>query len=733
MNELPQEEAVSQMRAIFDFISALNISRRCVGSYPKGHRAIQASLARVTDLFAKISASRPELTFGITRDAIYFQEKPLEIKNTGYRDYAKILFLHEISVLTFQEGLETEELRRFNEILSDPRERIRESGGIEQVLSEAGIRNILVKKAEYDQFQVIEKNQVKAPEEENFSDIWEKFVQRLLEGTLVSSGQSRGFESEITPETAAGLINENALKDSPEPEKMRGQCQAGLSAYVRALFGSEKHAVGRKAQLDRLSRFLRNLNPELRTHFLAGICDSLTAHKEFAEEVLSSFPEEIIQETLEKMNSPESSLPPFVLRVLQKLGKRFRPEDTPVISVMDSEAAGEFKLPKGGVWREDDHEARIPLPDDAAGEIGGAENAPDADFAELEELKRSLDARSMDLQLSTIVLEIFTSGVSPDNGESLKENLIDSCRYFLGIGDFAGLNDLHSRMLEYRLKTSAEKISPIMEVLSLFAQPDFIGEVLDGPRMWGKEKYADIHKLILSVGPPFIAPVLDHLAVEENLSVRYFFIDCLLKMGESAREPILSRLHDGRWYFVRNLVMILRKMSNPSIPTALRRLLRHPHAKVREEVLKTLLQFNDPDADRMILADLSAKEKALRLNAATLAENSQSRQIADKLLEILKKGDLFGSDMDLKKKVVQSLAKIANPEVLPELEKVLESSNFLGRHTQKELKSEIIRSFESYPGSLPLTLLEKLSQYRDGELALMAAHTLKNMRRRTPL
>ncbi len=738
MTDLSTPDTAAQTRIILDFISALNISRRAVGSYPKGHRSIQTSLERVMDLFGRLMQSREEFTLGVTRDAFICDEIFLNDNIPAHRDYSKVLFLNEIAALTFQEGLEREEVLRFNEILAMKPEEIRKRGGIEQVVAEADIRHILVKTSEFDQFRVIEKNQVKVAEDEDLSDIWGKFVLRLLQGRLIPSAPGIDPGGEIVePAMLAEVLNGGSSNGPNASETGDGGCSEAVAEYIRAIFGSAQQA-GRKAQLDRLSRFLRNLNSDLRTQFLTEICDSVAANKEFAEEVFASFPEEIIRETLDRMNAQKSPLPLFLSRVLQKLGRRFNPTadhgtsamdtsvmDTSVMdtSVMDEEDAdAEFELPENRVLRDDDIEAYV------TEDPCSPQDAADADLAE-EELEKTLDAPFMDLQLSTIVLEIFTSGVSADKGESLKENLMDSCRYLLGIGDFGGLNELHGRMLEYRGKTSGANAASLQDVLSFFVQPEFIHEVLDGPVIWGKEKYPEIQKLIVSIGEPFIEPLLDHLAQEENLSIRYFYIDCLLRNGEAAREPILARLYDARWYFVRNLVLILRKLGNPSVPPSLRRLLRHPHAKVREEVLKTLLEFKDPDADRMILADLSSKDKAVRLNAAILAENSQSRPILERLLEILKKGDFFGSEMELKKRVAQSLAKIGSPTALPELEKILESSNLLQRGALKQLKVEIIKSLESCPGPAVLALLDRLSHSRDGELASLAALTFKNMRR----
>jgi HEAT repeat protein len=722
MSDLP--DRTSQNRIISDFISALNISRRSVASYPKGHRSIEASLARVMDLFAQIIESRQEVTFGITRDAMLFDDTSLDNKNPGQRDYSKTLFLHEIAALTFQEGLEADEILRFNEILGFKQEKIRKLGGIEQALAEANIRNILAKTSEYDQFRVIEKNEVKFEEEGKLIQIWENFVRQLLEGTLVSSAQGPDFESALNPEILARLMNEEVFTVSSEPDAGGPRISESISLYIRALFGTEGQKSERKTQLDRLSRFLRNLHPELRQKFLMEICDCLSANQEFAEEVFAAFPEEIIQETLETMNAQNSTLPPFLLRVLRKMGKRsFHLSPSPTAAMEGEDAEAEFELQQGSVLRDDDVEAPIP----------GAETAPTEtisvrDMEDLEALKKSLDPSSMDLHLSTIVLEIFSSGVTAEKGESLKENLLDSCRYFLGTGDFGALHELHGRMLEYGQRTAA-RISPMEDVLSLFSQPEFMEEILDGTHIWGKEKYPEIQKLILTLGTPYIDPLLDHLAAEENLSIRYFFIDCLVKMGDAARDPILSRLYDPRWYFVRNLVLILRKLGNPSLPPSLRRLLRHPHAKVREEVLKMLLEFKDPDADRMLLADLAAKDKAVRLNAVILAENSKSRPIADRLVDILKKGDLLGSEMDLKKRIVQTLAKVGNPEILSDLQAILDSSSLIQRTTWRQLKLEIIRSLEFYPGAAASPLLERLSHAQDSELASLAALTLRNVRR----
>jgi HEAT repeat protein len=254
-----------------------------------------------------------------------------------------------------------------------------------------------------------------------------------------------------------------------------------------------------------------------------------------------------------------------------------------------------------------------------------------------------------------------------------------------------------------------------------------VNGVLNGLQSWGKEKYPDIQKLVQKVGQPFAEPVLDRLAEEPSRSIRRFYLDLLLEMGAVVRDVALSRLRDKRWYFVRNLTLILRHLDDPSILPAIKRILGHRHPRVREEVFRTLSHFRDPDADRMVLADLSSQEKEVQRSAVHLAEDSRSPEVLNKLLEFLNRRSVFGADFDLKIEVIRTLAKIGNPESLPHLERLLRWKNFLHRQAMNRLKAEAIISLEFYPTKEATLFLERVS--RDRKLANLASQTRKKYSR----
>lgn len=187
---------------------------------------------------------------------------------------------------------------------------------------------------------------------------------------------------------------------------------------------------------------------------------------------------------------------------------------------------------------------------------------------------------------------------------------------------------------------------------------------------------------------------------------------------------------DKRWYFVRNLILILRNLEDPSILPAIQKLIRYPHRKVREEVFKTLSQLHDLEADRVLLEDLSSQQKELQLHAVQLAEYSRSPEVFQKLLELLGRGSMSIPDLDLKNTIVQTLAKIRNPECLPHLARLLRSTPLFHRQAMNSLKAETIRSLEFYPPAESIRVLKNFLAAEDGDLSQLASQTLKKLQER---
>ena len=120
---------------------------------------------------------------------------------------------------------------------------------------------------------------------------------------------------------------------------------------------------------------------------------------------------------------------------------------------------------------------------------------------------------------------------------------------------------------------------------------EVITAILEGLNIWGEEKHEAIRRLIGHISTPFIQPLIERLGDEEDMAMRQYLMSVMLEMGEPTKQALIKRLHDPRWYFVRNIIILLRRYDDPSVMQPMKRLIGHKHPKVHFEAMKTYLHF----------------------------------------------------------------------------------------------------------------------------------------------
>lgn len=132
-------------------------------------------------------------------------------------------------------------------------------------------------------------------------------------------------------------------------------------------------------------------------------------------------------------------------------------------------------------------------------------------------------------------------------------------------------------------------------------------------------------ELLVTFGAVSADALLDRLLVEEGKARRKALLSLVIRLGTAAVAPILARLDHSRWFYVRNLCLILGEIGDPEGVPALVRMLSHGDAKVRREAVQSLGKIRKPDPDAiaalgktLLHAPLfsSSREDSVRIGAA---------------------------------------------------------------------------------------------------------------------
>ncbi|MBT0895565.1 HEAT repeat domain-containing protein [Geobacter hydrogenophilus] len=703
----------------------MNILRRHVTAYPAGHPVTRDAAVKVARLLDRLLDRAESVTLGIARDTILFGDYPLDRRNPVYRDFARVLSDRGVVALTCRRHLDADELLRFGALLSRSRDEIGAAGGIEEAARAEGFTRLEVQGVNYDLFRVTEEEELTGQPEEGSgsTSLWEQFVRGLLDGTIDPLGDATAKRPPLDPLLLAQVLNGHAFGDQGSPDTTY---DAVIAAFMRRMERDSDAEQTARECAERFGTLVESLNPDLRHQFLGKAFGSLAERPDAARRLVASVDDGIILDTIAELNERNVTIPPLILNLCRKLGSSSSAgDDATPLSRTETLRVG-HRL--GTVLREGNFDQYIPDAYQGGLEQIVAAGKIASGLAESGDLKELLQGENHEAKVGAIILEVLES--DPE-GETfgMEESLCELCAYYLDAGDFTAL-----RAVCDHLPTPGEAPStPLQQrLLTTIGAPSFTTPLMDAPAVWGKERYDDIRTVITRIGFPCVAPLLDRLAEEESMSLRRYYVACLLSLGQAAYGEVVARLYDGRWFYVRNLVAILRGLNDPAAIHPLHRLLNHPHPRVRQETLRTLVHFRDPEGERMLLRELGSGNRDTLLTAIQLADRSRSPRVRERLLGLLHKGGITGPDFDVRCAVVRALAETGDPAVLPALARILRTRSILRTASVTRLKVEIARSLARYPAADALPLAREAAASGVPELEQAARQALRTMTGRHP-
>ena len=527
-------------------------------------------------------------------------------------------------------------------------------------------------------------------------------------------------ETTLDPELLAEALNQQfGQLEAPEVGKAwdMAHCLGPGDLPHAGAPGSE--APPAELAYRKLAAFAGKLSPGLRRQFLNSTFDikKIKSGGE-AEGIIRQLSADVVIDTLEDINQNQISVPPLILGLLQSMSRHASPGEPPAgPEITDRELHEKMRT----IFKE--HAMEDFIPDSYQGKLHrmmSADQVPLLGLEGVHDLLDTFEAASMEKKTSDILLLLLRSGDTTEEGyAALSKSLIDICTFFLQTGDYRQL----SKILR-QLGADALPAGRPHELLELFVRREFLDELLAGLRTWGKAKFDEIGELIREIGAPSIEVLLDRLADAESMSLRRFIMELLIEFGPVAGPAIIERLSDGRWYFLRNIIGMIRQLELASSVERLRPLVRHRDGRVCQEALRALLQFHDPEAESSIARDLEGENRELLLAAIRMAGKSGSAALLSKLHALMAGPGLSGKEHEVKSAVVQSLGEIANPESLPVLEAVLASRSLFHPRLLKRLKIDIVATLGRYPAGATRPILARIAQGR-GSLAGPAALQLR--------
>jgi hypothetical protein len=199
-------------------IVELNISRKKVLSYPKGHPYIEAAIDKAFDMLEKFLHLNNEITIGVAKDALMVGEKYLERENRVIKEFALALYRKGIASVTIRNSVTREDFVSFHDLISSEHKPDETFEEIINTARKTEMKNISVEVLDFRAFHLTKKERLDSRQKADF--LWDTFIRAFLEETLdiVDHDENEGELEllDISPASLAEELNQKGTEEVPQ-------------------------------------------------------------------------------------------------------------------------------------------------------------------------------------------------------------------------------------------------------------------------------------------------------------------------------------------------------------------------------------------------------------------------------------------------------------------------------------------------------------------------------------
>jgi hypothetical protein len=229
--------------------------------------------------------------------------------------------------------------------------------------------------------------------------------------------------------------------------------------------------------------------------------------------------------------------------------------------------------------------------------------------------------------------------------------------------------------------------------------------------------HPELTQLLISLGEGALPALLDELGRADSLVVRKRLLETVARHGERAVPYVLPLLDDSRWFVVRNAAFLLRKMGRSEASPLLKARMAAAQPKLLAEILKALVELQDPEWFTLLTWYLDSEDEARRKVALEVASRIHHPDVVRALYERLqvRVGNRLREPFSLD--LIRALGRLGDPAALPVLQEILNLRQWRYRFSLAPIRREAAAAVARLEGQDARRLALELAEGRDAATA----------------
>lgn len=305
----------------------------------------------------------------------------------------------------------------------------------------------------------------------------------------------------------------------------------------------------------------------------------------------------------------------------------------------------------------------------------------------LEEFEK--DAQEKIGKLVSILFEMMYLSETRQDFEDVSVFLMNAIDYAVVRGDIHIVTDMLSRLkVLLENKNISDEIKKYIRKVMLFAGSETVvkhlGELLDSGQDIDEKIFDDLVKYLEKNA---IVPFMQMLGELKSIHSRKIVIDALTYLAPKDIMLLSSGLNDSRWYVVRNIIYILRKVADRRSVDFLLKTVKHGDIRVKKEVIRALGELGGSGVIVALRDALDDPEVQVRIAALKSLGNISSEAAKRIILDRIKDKNFKDKEFDEKKDYFEIISKWKDKEVFNFLVGILKKKTFFASARNDEIRA----------------------------------------------
>lgn len=678
-----------------DILVVLNTAVKNVRLYPPASTTVVNTLDKLYQFFADALEKDHSIVFAESEKVLLVCGAPLHQKDQEKPHVASFLGMMialGLKSISFEKGLEKEELSQFVNLLSLKPETVASRGGLQKLLAEQNMAHIIPDQKVY---VAMDKDH------------------KILSSLDITDNQLTQFFKLTHPDLD---INSREFRDmARNPKALSEAFEAGLSEMIahKETLSSVQLSESLDTMLTLLDKMTGDFTGDDRNALSRSISRSIAAgDPEMARQLTTSNMEHLfggllIQYLMTELTGPKPGAGE---------GKGAKPGSAPAGGDEESGTAGsklvqvaeKFSLRLGDERTLLDRSLMDVLPKIIEQLIIQKERQTLEDM--LQRLVDNLQSGQGDVRTSAARgLADILERLSAERKDEILSRITAPLTRWIKTEDVMSndylricailKNVIQDRLTGGKFSDALQYLDPVCAIAEgLTAQTeemrkaaaDIIGQLISPENIAVlKEKIPpEDHKdksppgrVFAALGQTAANYVLDELRNVEDSDERVKMMHLVTAAKEKALPAILSRVKKKEpWYYLRNLAYMIGQIGNEESARTIAPLLQHENPRLRQETLKSISRIGGSLKGKLLIAALSDADEEFKISLVEILGQSRDSDAVLPLLDLLRERPLIASAtrQNLEEKICTALGFIGSPDAIPGLSEIAETKSFLG-------------------------------------------------------